>query len=1064
MKLNRLWAPLAGVAPAKVMAMATASAILVGLFSFGVTVPAQAEAPPGTDTSASTNLASIETLHGTSIVGNAPNPIRQTIQEDGSWEWLDTTANYKNLLRAATTPAGIGTSEQYPGESTLFSQFYQYINGDPFCLGACGSFDYYQAPLNKPNYKFYASDGVGSPIDWSGTSKLPGNGGLLVRVGIYGTDGTIVPNARFRAQLMAQNGTYYGVLGNGTGKLAPENSIPKLTFYDCDPSASSSCAPIAGADMPGGVNPTAAEAYAQTNAQGYAYVWVTVSGPAARDLSNHMLRISDAGAGDTTLFPGDLDYSHVFPATVVTAGSNQVTPNSVAGGSVYLRTAPWVPSAANNPGVLNYAHQATVSPNVFKSVSFFGFQTGGSCLWGSTLADPASAASVISPISRTAGTGTSTLTVSMKNRCGGNLSGQEITVVLPNGDHEVLTTNSSGVATYTIPDPVTVGSVNSYPTFLGNFPTGTPTTGTAYGSPTMTYLAPPVPNAGNSTVVLSAPTNPADGTSSATVIVTVNDQYGNPVPAGTPVCFSKELTGTGTLGSGPWVTDANGQVTTTITAPTFVGSDKIEATLGTCDAPGASIGTVDVEYVPGPPSAGDSVMTIDKSTNPADGSSTATVTVTVTDANGNPVPSGTSVCLSITLGDGTLSIGPWTTDANGQVTATVTSPTTVGSATIHGTLGTCDAPGGAIGDVNIDYVPGPPSAADSTIAIDKTTNPADGSTESTVTVTILDENGNIVASGTEVCLTGVGDGTMGTGPWTSNADGTVTTKVTSPTTTGSMTVTAHLGSCASPGAEVGRVTVDFVPGDPSAGDSTIEIDKTTIPADGSSTATVTVTVTDAFGNNVPAGTSVCLAITLGDGTLSNGPWTTDANGQVTAIITAPGATGSVTISGTLGTCDAPGDPIGDVNIDVIPVPSAPNSGIEADKTVAPADGTSLITVTMTIRDSQGNTLPAGAQVCLAITNGDGTLSNGPWETDENGEITATVTAPSEGGSATVTGWLGSCDDKGAEVGAVNITFVSLTSVLAMTGLGMGQLLFAPLILLMLGISMIVSTRLRPRRR
>jgi hypothetical protein len=47
---------------------------------------------------------------------------------------------------------------------------------------------------------------------------------------------------------------------------------------------------------------------------------------------------------------------------------------------------------------------------------------------------------------------------------------------------------------------------------------------------------------------------------------------------------------------------------------------------------------------------------------------------------------------------------------------------------------------------------------------------------------------------------------------------------------------------------------------------------------------------------------------------------------------------------------------------------------------------------------------------------------------------------------------------------VNITFVSLTSVLAMTGLGMGQLLFAPLILLMLGISMIVSTRLRPRRR
>jgi len=1036
---------------------------MIGLFSFGVTVPAEAEVPSGTNTSASTNIASVETLMSTSSTSTA----RKTIQEDGSWGWLDTTADYTGLLRTTTTPAGVSSAAQNIGQSTIFSQFYQYAGSDPF--SCCGSpRNYYPVPSNNSSGKFYQSNGTGSPINWSGASKLPGDGGYLARVGIYDAEGTIVPNARFRAQLMAQNEvggyqTTFGVLGNGTGQLAPASSTPKLTFYDCDPSASSACAPLAGADMPGGVNPSAAEAYAQTNSAGYAYVWVTLSGLAASNLYNFALRVSDAGGEDTSAFPADLDYSHVFPAYVVTGGEQNTPDSTYSPLNAYTRSTPWIPGAANNAGVPNYAHQATVGTKVFKSVSFFKIETGGACLWGSTLADASSATSVISPTSKTAGTGNSTLTVSIKNLCGANLAGQKITVVLPNGDHVVLTTNASGQATYTITDPVTVGWNHEYPTFLGDFPTGTPTTGTAYETPTMEYLAPPAPDEGNSTIEIDKTENPADGSSTATVTVTVKDQYGNPMPAGTSVCLNK-LTGSGTLGSGPWVTDANGQVTTTITSPTTVGAATIEGTLGTCETPGASIGTVAIDFVPGDPDADASTIEIDKTENVADGTTTATITVTVTDADGNPVPAGTSVCLEITLGDGTLSNGPWTTDASGQVTATITSPTTTGSATISGTLGTCGSGGDPIGDVDIDFIPGDPSAGDSTIEVDDDENPADGTTTSTVTVTVLDENGNIVAPGTDICLTSVGDGTMGSGPWTTDADGKVTTTVTAPTTTGSITVTARLGTCSESGDDVGEVTIDFVPGPPSAGDSTIETDRTTNPADGSSTATITVTVKDANGNPVPAGTSVCLAITLGDGTISEGPWTTDANGQVTATVTSPDATGSATISGTLGTCGSGGDPIGDVNIDFIPVPSGPDSGIEADKTEAPADGASLVTIKMIIRDSYGNPLPAGAQVCLAITNGDGTLSDGPWETDENGEITATVTAPTEGGSATVTGWLGSCDDKGAEVGAVDITFTALPAALAMTGFGMSDGLLAALLAALVGFGFLAIPRLRARRR
>jgi adhesin/invasin len=429
----------------------------------------------------------------------------------------------------------------------------------------------------------------------------------------------------------------------------------------------------------------------------------------------------------------------------------------------------------------------------------------------------------------------------------------------------------------------------------------------------MTFTAPPVATGATSLIVIDDAEDPADGSSPSTVTVTVRDQFGNPVAAGTPVCLTI-ASGGGTLSSGPWTTNASGQVTATITAPTTPGTTVINGKLGACGSPGENIGDVEIDFVPGPPNAGQSDIEVDEPEQNADGESESIVKVTVRDASGNPVGAGVAVCLTGT-GDGTMGAGPWVTDANGQVTTTVTAPTTPGTATVTATLGTCDAPGGSIGAVDVDFVPGPPDAEQSTVEIEHESKPADGTSESTVTVTILDANGNPVPVGTAVCLAITdGGGTLGSGPWVTDANGQVTTTITAPTESGTTTINASLGTCGSSGESMGDVDIEFLPGDPDTTESEIVIDETEMPADGKTEGTVIITIRDSFGNAVAAGTPVCLALESGGGTLGSGPWVTDEFGQVRTTITAPSTPGTAVIGGTMGTCDAPGEAIGTVTV------------------------------------------------------------------------------------------------------------------------------------------------------
>jgi len=776
------------------------------------------------------NMASVEVLMGSEVLPASYGPQtnnggRKSISEVGTanWKYIDATSNIKDLLTSSTTPVGAGL-QQYSGATTLWDQFYtRYWNtGTEFFPSPKHNFTHSAGNVFYRSSQVPAKvgDPTPSPINWSNPSaKLPGAGGFVAKVAIYELDGTIVPNARFKAQIMGRDDSgIYKILGADTGQFTIANSKPSMTFYDCDPSASASCAPIPEGQTIGGANPTAAtaspgEAEVKTSADGYVYIWVSVGGIIASNYSDFQLRISDFAEGADPGFPAALDYSGVFPAYVTTPlDDTYYTRDSTKLGFQTERTTPWVPGR-NNSATLNYANQGTVfgdsfaTPSkIFGSVVPFEMFTGGTCLWGSTLVDPASATGVISPDSKTAGTGTTTLTVTVKNLCGTALAGQKITVVLPDGSQVVLTTGANGQATYTIPDNMTEAE-KTYPLYLGNFPTGTPPTGDPYASPDVSWLAPPVPDASKSSIVIDKPSNTADGSSSATVTVTIRDQFGNPVPAGTEVCLEKS-SGLGVLGAGPWTTGVGGTVTTTITSPTTLGSATITAWVGPCSDKGASVGDVDIDFIPGAPSASSSEIKIDQVKAPADGTSKSKVTVTLKDANGNPVAAGQEICL-FNSGAGTMGAGPWTTDAEGKVVVDVTSPTTAGTANITAKIGACPGTGPDLGPVTVDFVP-PPSADNSTIEIDKNKNPADGKSKAEVKVQLKDANGDPIAAGVEVCLAVMeGSAELAEGPWQTDENGAVAAMLTAPNEAGETTVTAFVGSCEDRGLEVGSVNIAF---------------------------------------------------------------------------------------------------------------------------------------------------------------------------------------------------------------------------------------------------------------
>ncbi|TVP56563.1 MAG: hypothetical protein EA351_07575 [Gemmatimonadales bacterium] len=280
---------------------------------------------------------------------------------------------------------------------------------------------------------------------------------------------------------------------------------------------------------------------------------------------------------------------------------------------------------------------------------------------------------------------------------------------------------------------------------------------------------------------------------------------------------------------------------------------------------------------------------------------------------------------------------------------------------------------------------------------------ADGSSQSTVTVSLRDARGGLVARGGDDVVLTTSAGTLSS--LVDRADGRYQATLTSSTTAQRATLRARLRGQSIPDA----AHVQFVPGEVSPETSTITASPTRIAADGSSTASIVVELRDRFSNPLDSGgAEVVLATTAG--TLSG---VTDVgDGTYTASLTSSADARTATVTGTVD-----GSPLADQAT----VEFFGDNGVSAEQSTIEAAPDSMATgdastIRVQLRDANGDPVGDGHDVFLTTDLGQLDASGGSANSD--GQFTTELTS-SSAGTATVTAHLGT-DATGEEIGSVEV--------------------------------------------
>ncbi|MCC5942507.1 MAG: hypothetical protein JJU37_13285, partial [Balneolaceae bacterium] len=390
-------------------------------------------------------------------------------------------------------------------------------------------------------------------------------------------------------------------------------------------------------------------------------------------------------------------------------------------------------------------------------------------------------------------------------------------------------------------------------------------------------------------------------------------------------------------------------------------------------------------------SLSESTLSADPDRIPADGASTSTITSFIRTADGMAceLQAGNLPEFITTAG----SLSNVNHEGSGEYTALLTSSTVAEFADITANIDGLFLEEEAEVEFFLDPVPSPEFT---TIEADPTQIAADGSSSSTITVTLRDENDEpFTEGGFDVDLSTTA-GTLG--DITDNGDGTYTAILTSSTEEETATITGTLeGEDIEDSAEVNFV-LDALP--PSPDFTIIEANPTSILADGSSTSEITVTLRDENDDPVTTGGfDVELATTAG----SLGDITDNGDGTYTATLTSSTEEEIATITGTLEGVDIADD--AEVEF-FLPQPSPEFTTITANPTSIDADGESTSAITVTLRDENDEPVTRGGFDIELFTTA-GTLSS---VTDNgDGTYTATLTSSTEEETATITGTLEGVD-------------------------------------------------------
>ena len=422
----------------------------------------------------------------------------------------------------------------------------------------------------------------------------------------------------------------------------------------------------------------------------------------------------------------------------------------------------------------------------------------------------------------------------------------------------------------------------------------------------------------------------------------------------------------------------------------------------------------------------------------ANGGPQPTGTVTVTLLDGASPVSGKTVTLGGT-GNALISPASQVTGANGQASFSV-SDTTAEQVTFHA-VDTTDSNLAITATTRVTFEVPAPSGAKSTMTVEPSTVPADGTTAASLTVTIKDQFGSPLAGKTvtvagDVTNTSTPSGTikivpsgLGGSQTTTGANGEISFDAYD-TTAESVTFTASDTTDSITVAQT--VAATYTPGLPQVSQSTVQASPAVVPADGATASTITVTVQDHNANPVP-GISITLTALNGSSSINpNSGVATNGSGQATFQVTdhiseavryrATDTTDNLPLVGeevmvTFGT----------------PPPTTPvlaDSDIVASQTMVPADGHSNATVDVILND--GNGLPlTGKAVALVPSSVNAVPSPATANTDSNGLATFTVTdrtAESVTFSATDT-----TDNTPLTGMSVTITFTPVPAVAAAAG-------------------------------
>ena len=379
-----------------------------------------------------------------------------------------------------------------------------------------------------------------------------------------------------------------------------------------------------------------------------------------------------------------------------------------------------------------------------------------------------------------------------------------------------------------------------------------------------------------------------------------------------------------------------------------------------------------MEFVLGPP--GEAVVAAWPDRIVADGVSTAVVTATVTDALDRPVADGTSVSFSTTLGE----IAPSAVTSGGVATAVLTSSTELGTAVVTATAGSVS------GGASVEFVPGPMAELAVVAVPDRIV--ADGVSTAVITTTAMDAQGHRVAGEVTVNFATTLGSIAPPARLTSGAVATAT--LTSSTELGTAIVTATAGSFG------GSASVDFVPGPP----TTISVTAvpTSVVADGSSTAVVTATVTDALDRPVADGTSVSFSTTLGE----IAPSAVTSGGVATAVLTSSTELGTAVITATVGGGGGQAEVGGQARVRFVIGPFA-QVIVVAEPSTLVADGESTSVISATLAGAGGHPITETRTVVFTTTLG----SILPLtRSTSSGIATATLQVSKTTGIARVTAW------------------------------------------------------------